>query len=248
VKSAAYYESERAAAEYLLLHYGDPTPWRNPFPTRCVTECLGKKHLPKHARALDLGCAVGGASFELARCCAEVIAIDASRQFIETAQRLQKRGNLRFNLRVEGDLTQACQVAVPKGIDRTRVSFEVGDATRLRADLGMFDVIFIANLIDRVADPRKLLAQLSGLIMPGGQLILTSPYTWLEEYTPRANWLGGFKQHGRNIETFSALKKILSCDFTLSRRRNIPFLIREHSRKFQLCIAEATVWDRHQLK
>jgi putative 4-mercaptohistidine N1-methyltranferase len=244
VKPAAYYERDRAAAEYILLHYGDPKPWRRPFPTRCVTECLTTKNLPKYARALDLGCAVGGSSFELARRGAEVIAIDASRHFIDIAQQLQKRGSLRFNVRVEGELTQPCQVTVPNDINRGRVSFEVGDATRLRCDLGKFDVILMANLIDRVAAPRKLLAQIPRLLSPGGQLILTSPYTWLEEYTPRANWLGGFKENGRNIDTFSALEKILSPDFTFSRRRNIPFLIREHSRKFQLCIAEATVWQR----
>ena len=246
MKPAAYYESERAAAEYLLLHYGDPNPWRKPFPTRCVTECLAATHLRKHARALDLGCAVGGSSFELARRCAEVIAIDASRHFIDIAQQLQKRGTLRFDVRTEGELTQPCQVTVPNGINRDRISFEVGDATHLRSDLGKFDVALMANLIDRVAAPRKLLAQLPGLLAPRGQLILTSPYTWLEEYTPRANWLGGFRQRGRNIETFSALKKILSPDFTFSRRRDIPFLIREHARKFQLCIAEATVWNRHE--
>ena len=29
------------------------------------------------------------------------------------------------------------------------------------------------------------------LIVKGGLLVITTPYTWLEEYTPRELWLGG---------------------------------------------------------
>ena len=86
------YESDRLLAEYLLFHYGaaeEILPYAfGPrdaleYPARCVSECVGE--LPPHARALDLGCAVGRSSFELARRCSEVIGIDYSRRFIETA-------------------------------------------------------------------------------------------------------------------------------------------------------------------
>jgi putative 4-mercaptohistidine N1-methyltranferase len=243
-----YYDSERAASEYLWLHYGDPKPWPLTFPARCVTECLDVERLPERARALDLGCAVGGSSFELARHCKEVIGIDASRQFIEIAQRLRERGEDRFNLCIEGHVTKSRRVVVPRGIDRKRAAFEVGDAMRLRNDLGTFDVVMMANLIDRLPAPRRLLEQLPKLLNRGGQLIITSPYTWLAEYTPRANWLGGFERGGRPVRTFDTLKTILSPHFKLSQRRNISFLIREHARKFQLGIAEASVWIRRGTK
>ncbi len=204
-----YYDSERAASEYLLLHYGAPDPWRLSFPARCVRECLAPGRLPKKARALDLGCAVGGGSFELARHCAEVIGIDASKPFIEIARDLQKRGVRKFHYVQEGELTQASRAVVSPEIDRKRVIFEVGDATALREDLGKFDVILMANLIDRVAAPRKLLRQLPALLKCGGQLIITSPYTWMAEYTPRAEWLGGFKRGARKVETFAALKSVV---------------------------------------
>ncbi|HEY3914386.1 MAG TPA: methyltransferase domain-containing protein, partial [Verrucomicrobiae bacterium] len=158
--SQNYYDTERAASEYLWLHYGDPKPWALTFPARCVAECLAVRRLAKKARALDLGCAVGGGSFELARHCEQVIGIDASRQFIDIAQRMRERGGARFQFCVEGDLTLDCRVAVPRGIKRKRVVFEVGDATQLHSDLGKFDVVMMANLIDRVPDPRKLLKQM----------------------------------------------------------------------------------------
>jgi putative 4-mercaptohistidine N1-methyltranferase len=239
-----YYDSQRAASEYLLFHYGDQEPWGLPFPARCVTGCLAVDLLPERARALDLGCAVGGASFEMARHCATVIGIDASKSFINLARRLRERGSCRFKFCVEGELTRPRSAVVPREIDRMRASFEVGDALDLRGDLGMFDVVMMANLIDRVPAPRRLLKQLPGLLKRGGQLIITSPYTWLAEYTPREEWLGGFERGGRRVQTFAALKEILSPDFKLSQRRNIPFMIREHARKYQLGIAEAGVWLR----
>jgi putative 4-mercaptohistidine N1-methyltranferase len=244
VRTGNYYDSERAASEYLLLHFGEPSPWLLTFPARCVAECVDAKRLPDAARALDLGCAVGGASFELARHCGEVIGIDASRQFIEIAQRLRERGEYGFQCCVEGELRRSHRVFVSPGMDRRRVTFETGDAMRLRGDLGTFDVVMMANLIDRVPDPRAMLGQLAALVNRGGQLIITSPYTWLREYTPRAKWLGGFERGGKPVRTFDVLKSILSPDFRLVKRRNIPFLIREHARKFQLGIAEASVWVR----
>ena len=44
--------------------------------------------------------------------------------------------------------------------------------------------------------------------------------------------------------TLDALKKILSPHFELSVCKDLPFLIREHARKFQLGISEASVWVR----
>lgn len=239
-----YYDSQRAASEYLMFHYGDPEPWRLPFPARCVTGCLAVNLLPEGSRALDLGCAVGGGTFELARHCAQVIGIDHSKPFIALAHRLREHGSCRFKFCVEGELMRAGRAVVPREIDRKRVSFEVGDATHLRGDLGTFDVVMMANLIDRVPTPRKLLKQMPGLLKRGGQLIITSPYTWLTEYTPRAQWLGGIERGGRRVQTFAAIKGILSPWFKLSQRRNIPFLLREHARKYQLGVAESSVWVR----
>jgi putative 4-mercaptohistidine N1-methyltranferase len=248
-----YYDSKRAVAEYLILHYGKPEPRLPPgvvesgatrFVERCVTECLDTGRLPAGARALDLGCAVGRASFELARHCGEVIGIDASRQFIKIARHLREKGSIRFEYIEEGELTGKHRAIVPGGIDRQRVAFEAGDAVNPRKGLGRFDVALMANLIDRVGFPEKCLTRLPALLKRGGQLILTSPYTWLAEYTPRSNWLGRRKRAGRAVRTFDAIKSILEPHFKLARRLDLPFVIREHGRKFQLGIADASVWLR----
>ncbi len=214
------------------------------YPARCVAECLDAARLPAQARALDLGCAVGRAAFELARHCSEVIGIDYSHRFIVVAQHLQQHGSISYACVEEGLLTTPATAEVPFEIDRRRVTFEQGDAQVLRSDLGQFDVVLLANLVDRLRDPSRCLGALHSLVRIGGQLILTTPCTWLEDYTPRSHWLGGFEHDGRPIRILATLQAAFDPHFTLARTLDMPFVIREHARKFQWSVAQATVWVR----
>lgn len=232
------YESDKLLAEYLLFHYGtaeEILPYdfgpraALEYPARCISECV-----TKNGRALDLGCAVGRSTFELARTCREVVGVDFSRRFIDAANAL-KTGEIPYQRADEGDLATPLVARVPAGIERARASFEVGDAMNLRADLGTFDVVLMANLIDRLSEPQRCLARLPSLVNAGGQLVITSPYTWLEDFTPRANWLS---------PTLDGLRAALAPHFELVATRDMPFLIREHSRKFQWSVAQATIWIR----
>ncbi len=243
------YETEKLLNEYLLFHYGaedDVLPWAmGPrealnYPVRCVTECLDVAVLPANARALDVGCAVGRSSLELARHCTEVLGIDFSARFIEAAQVLQSGGALVYSRADEGENATSLTARIPEGIEPQRLRFECGDACALRTDIGTFDVVLGANLVDRLPLPERFLAALPRLVRPGGQLILTSPYTWLPEYTPREKWIGG--RDGRT--TLDGLRTELGPAFSLRETKDLPFLIREHSRKFQWSVAQASIWRR----
>ena len=247
------YESEKLLAEYLLFHYGSeeeifgriPAPRdARDFPVRCVHELIDADALLQPARALDLGCSVGRSSFELGRFCAEVLGIDRSQSFIEAASVLQERGVLPVDVVTEGDIGEGLRARVPAGLDRRRVRFQTGDAMKLPEDLGGFDLVLAANLICRLPEPRVFLRRLPDLVNPGGQLLLTTPFTWLEEYTPRSQWLGGRKEEG--IRSAEALKEILDPDFELQLTRDLPFVIREHERKFQYGIALGWRWIRRR--
>jgi len=248
-----FYDTDRAVSEYLLFHYGDekellphavgPRDALN-YPVRCVSECLDVAALPADARALDLGCAVGRSTFELARHCGEVIGIDFSQRFIDVANHLQRQGTFTYSFTIEGDLRQPAVATIDPAIDRTRAGFEQGDAMDLRDHLGQFDVVMAANLLCRLTEPRKLLDRLPGLLNPGGQLLLMTPCTWLEEFTPRENWLGGFERDDEPVRTLDSLKEILGKDFEFQSARDLPFLIREHERKFQWTVAQASSWQR----
>lgn len=247
------YESDRLLAEYLLFHYGKPSEVL-PYPfgpsdaldfaVRVVAKCVDLGALPSSPRALDLGCAVGRSSFELARGCKEVLGIDFSRSFIATAARLADGHDVGYERTDEGKLTTSCVAEVPAEIDRRRVRFEVGDACDLRSDLGRFDVVLLANLVDRLPDPTRCLERLEDLVAPGGQLAIASPFTWLEEYTPPDRWLGGNEIAGARITTAQVLMDRLHATFEFQRQIDLPFLIREHARKYQWSVSWAGTWRR----
>jgi len=246
------YETEKLLSEYLLFHYGSaaeicPPPGAEhalDFPLRCVRECVEVSSLPARATALDLGCAVGRSTFELARHCDEVLGIDFSKRFIDAANQIVENGCYEYQRTNEGNLTTALRANVPSDIDRKRVRFETGDAMNPRRDLGGFDVVLMANLIDRVREPARALSHLACLVKAGGQLIITSPYTWLPEFTPPGNWLGGFERDGERISSLDGLHELLDLFFDFQTVRDLPFLIREHARKFQLSVAQASIWRR----
>jgi len=242
------YESEELLQQYLVFHYAEAEeqfPYNFggadalDFPKRCVLEGPDFARLPEEARALDLGCAVGRSSFELARHCQEVVGIDYSQAFIDGANRMQVDGVHWATRLDEGTATTQLELTVDSKIDRSRVSFEQGDAQMIRADIGQFDLVIACNLICRLPEPMRLLKRLPELVKPGGQLFITTPFTWLEAYTPAANWLGDGAR-----DSFDGLRTALEPDFALDTQWDMPFLIREHARKFQYSIAQASRWVR----
>ena len=75
--------------------------------------------------------------------------------------------------------------------------------------------------------------------------MLVSPYSWLEEYTPVSQWVGGtIAPEGQPEDSFSQVQQILSPYFELVHREDMPFLIREHARKYQWGVSDCLVWKK----
>ena len=240
------YESDKILAEYLLFHFGTEqeilTPDRSwpagmrealDFPIR--TAAHFSPHLVQ--RGLDLGCAVGRSAFEMSRHCEEVIGIDFSHAFIHAAEALRNGDVLTYARREEAALTSPLVARLPAGIDPARLAFQQGDAMALPDDLGRFDRVHAANLLCRLPAPNRLLTRLPGLVKAGGELVLATPCTWLEEFTPPENW--------PPAGTFDWLKSTLAPDFSLVLLTDEPFLIRETARKFQWTTSQVSVWRRN---
>ena len=243
------YESQTLVDEYLFFHYatfdeaaGDlPVPreaWG--FPQRVVAELLDTSCLNR--TALDVGCAVGASSFELARSIPTVLGVDFSHAFIRAARDLKHSHTLEGSVLSEGKRLQSFTARIVSEHHPERVEFETGDAMNLRGDLGMFDVVLAANLICRLPDPLRFIERLPDLVAPGGQLLLATPFSWLEQFTPQTNWIGGSEDASPSCEL---LAELLRPTFSLELTKNLPFLIREHSRKFQYGISLGTRWRRH---
>ncbi|BDM65939.1 SAM-dependent methyltransferase [Shewanella sp. NFH-SH190041] len=243
------YETDTLVAQYLEFHYGDRYFDTDNFCTAAVQAVLTE--LPDHFahRALDIGCSVGRASFELAKRFAHVDGIDFSARFISQACALAGQGEKRYAIATEGELQQF------KSIDLARlgyrqlshkVHFSQGDANNLKARFSNYQLIYAANLIDRLSQPKAFLQQIGSRLVPGGYLVISSPYTWLEVYTPKDQWLGGIKRNGENLTTLEGLTETLIGEFELVAVKEIPFVIRETKRKFQHSISEMSIWRKRQ--
>lgn len=250
------YESQKLLNEYLVFHYGSASEILKydfgpkdslDFPKRCAELCI--KHFKEGSsvplRAFDIGCAVGRSSFELTQKFTEVIGLDYSHAFVDACNTLKTRGEMSYFIQDEGDLVTHLNAVVPKSLDRSRASFIQGDACNLPTNLGTFGCILAANLICRLHAPFQFLNRLAGLVTPGGILVITSPYTWLTQFTDKSTWLGGYKdESGKPVYGFDTLKKTLGSDFDLVEDVNMPFFIRETAHKNQWSVAHATVWRR----
>lgn len=248
---ASAYETDAMVSQYAEFHYGDAALGVPNFPramAQLAIDAHGRHGNGKRGRALDLGCATGRASFELARVFNQVIGIDFSARFIQVGIRLAETGAIRYTMPEEGELVSYHERRLDSlGLADTagRVEFWQGDACNLKDIFGGFDLVLAANLIDRLYAPRRFLDAVADRLNPGGLLVLASPYTWLEEYTKRPEWIGGFKKDGESYTTLDGLKEILGGRFALVEGpSSVPFAIRETRRKHQHTLSEVTVWQR----
>lgn len=244
-----HYETDKYLSEYLEFHFGES--YFN-IPNFCKTIAkLSLKYIDKNRclKAMDLGCAVGRTAFELCHHFDEVYGIDFSTQFINAALQLQRNHQVQYTIPIEGEIYDYRTCSLENiGVTTERahnIRFHQGDACNLKSTLNNFDLIIAANLIDRLYDPLVFLQNIHERLVINGILLISSPYTWLLEYTKKDKWLGGIKIDGENVTTLSRLQSILEVHFILvCEPVDVPFVIRETQRKFQHTIAEVTIWKR----
>jgi 5-histidylcysteine sulfoxide synthase/putative 4-mercaptohistidine N1-methyltranferase len=244
----AMYESDESVAQYCDAHYGPDKFGVKNFPEQLVEICLQAMAGRPKGRALDLGCAVGRASFELARHFDEVTAIDFSARFIRIAYQLQEKGVVHYQLIEEGEIVSFHEKRLTDlNLHATvnRIEFFQGDAHNLKPQFTGYDMVLAANLLDRLYDPKRFLSQVHKRINPNGLLVVASPYTWLEEFTEKENWVGGTRRAGEPFTTLQGLDEQLGENFLrLGEPRDVEFVIRETARKYQHTISQLTVWER----
>lgn len=246
--SAPDYEDREIVEQYLLFHYArgeDLLPWSfGPrealhYPRRVVEELVDRSLVQKGDRGLDMGCAVGGSSFALAELGIPVLGVDLSKNLIAAARRMAAGEAESIRVQVSGRQWRKLLLSPPTGpSERGTLEFRVGDALDPPLEKEeTFGVILMINLIDRIPDPVRGLDQAVRRLRKGGQLIIASPYTWLEEVAPPERWLTTSSQ-----TALEGMQSHFAGRLELAERKDLPFLIREHERKYQWSVAEGTRW------
>uniref|UniRef100_A0A7S4K6U6 Methyltransferase type 11 domain-containing protein n=1 Tax=Paramoeba aestuarina TaxID=180227 RepID=A0A7S4K6U6_9EUKA len=174
---------------------------------------------------------------------ATVDGFDFSEAFVKTAKKMQLEKKLTYSSLQFGETFEDRVVSLPESLNTEGINFFWGDACSLSANENVskkgYDVVHASNLLCRLPKPKQFLKDCGEwVVKPGGLLVLVSPYSWLEDYTAKEDWVMGLEG------PFEALKAELSEKFELVDRKPFPFLIREHARKFQYGVSDATVWKK----
>jgi len=250
------YETDTSVSQYCEFHFGDRyfnvENFAKAYAQKAIQEIKNDADYKERddLKVLEIGCSVGRASFELATHFKNVVGLDFSARFIQTANQVKENGSIRYSIPIEGEImTFKEQTLQSFGLNHVvdRCEFFQQDATNLKPNFTGYHMVVAANLIDRLYDPVKFLGMIHQRMNTGGLLMLTSPYTWLEEFTEKQRWLGGFKdaETGENITTLEGLHVILDKEFIrIGKPTDIPFVIRETARKYQHSLAEVTVWKK----
>ena len=176
---------------------------------------------------------------------------------MSAAKRLQSGEQLTFEVPIEGDISEQVSVVQEDGIDESvmsRVNFFQGDACSLGSYAetrdefkGGFDGVILSNLLCRLPDPEATLVALPRIVNKGGVVVIVTPFTWLEEFTNRAKWLGGVIDpvSKQPIHSKDVLRTIMEEQgFEKIHEEEMPLVIREHRRKYQYIVSEASGWRK----
>merc|ERR1711971_550683 len=152
-----------------------------------------RESTPSSSSVLDVGCSVGGQSFSLARHFGKVDGVDFSHAFVEAAETMKRDGTMTYTSLVEGTRVANRTATVSASVNRERCNFFQGDACNLETLWSQgslqndgYDAVFAGNLLCRLPKPRAFLKSCSDwVVRKRGVLVLVSPFSWLEEYTPR---------------------------------------------------------------
>ena len=240
------YETDDLVSQYCEFQYGDTHFGVENFAVECAK--IASKFSKNKTKALDLGCATGRATFELAKEFDEVQGIDFSARFVQVGAKLRNDGYIAFSTKEEGELVSQKRVSIEElGYEnlKDKVTFWQGDACNMKPFFNSFDLVMATNLIDRLYQPRLFLDTIDKRLNEDGILVITSPYTWQESSTKKEFWLGGYEDENSDmIKTIESLKNILSDKFELVHTQDVDFVIKETARKYQHTISELSVWKK----
>ena len=240
------YESDELVSQYCEFQYGDTHFGVKNFAIE--TAKIASKFAINKTKALDLGCATGRASFELAKEFNAVDGVDFSVRFVGVGSKLKEDGYVAFHSIEEGELVENKKVTIEDlgyGKIKEKISFWQGDACNLKPSFKAYDLIMATNLIDRLYQPRLFLDTIDERLNKDGVLVITSPYTWQESSTKKEFWLGGYKdENGDEIKTIESLKNILGEKFELIHLQDLDFVIKETKRKYQHTVSQVSIWKK----
>lgn len=140
---------------------------------------------------LDIGCAVGRTSFDLAAATPGlVLGIDLNWPLLSIGRGIVDHAQLSYPHRRLGMRFERRRHAVSfTGGDR--VDFWIADALALPFRSHTFGLVAAMNVIDCVSSPPRLIAEMARVLMSGGGAAIATPFDWSSQVTPPEAWVDG---------------------------------------------------------
>ncbi len=202
------YETAALTASYLWGHFSDLMD----DPLACTAYDQWRSLLSGEVGpALDIGCAVGRLTFELAAVHPLAIGIDRSRSLVGMARELLRHGELRVDLPQQGHLSEPWHISLPAEWRSRPVEFVVADALALPFRRSLFGQVTTLNILDKVPAPLTHLQEVNRVARTkGSSWLLADPFSWSEEVTPEQDWLGGSASGPWSGPALDVLQQLLS--------------------------------------
>lgn len=221
---------------YLDAHYGDratppPAGPGAPFPAFGLEALVSKLRARAAAPvglAVELGCSVGRGVAELARGAALCVGVDLHLGALRRARRLLRGQELRYGRRVIGRHYRPA-IAAAGALRTPSAAFLCADALDPPLVPGAAGRACALGVLDSVRWPGQLLSVLDGLLCPGGELLLSSPYSWQSGVVDEAGRLGGEDPAG-DLRARLAAGAALEAPYVLEDEAELPWWLRRDER------------------
>lgn len=187
--SPSRYEEEAVLSSYLWSQYGDVSGEESPNEAYQTWAGLLR---PMNGWGLDIGCAAGRMTFEMARHCKLAIGLDSSLPFVALCRKLAGAGGIEYSLAMEGKITEERHIALPPALRRSNVEFLVASALALPFPRSTFSLAGSLNILDKISHPLLHLQETSRICTDiRADLVFSDPFSWSAKIASEEEWLGG---------------------------------------------------------
>lgn len=191
--------------------------------------------------AIDVGCALGRSTFELARVSKGlVLGVDIHAGMIQKAASILQSGRLSYQRRSCGMLYDLREFEVPISDCAERVDFWIMNAGQPCIESEKMDCVNMLNVVDCTPAPIELIRSAAALVARGGVMIIATPFDWNPSVTPVHAWIGGHSPrgffHGKSEEILRSILTPGSHPVSIegfsivAEERDLPWHVRIHDR------------------
>ncbi|MCG8641800.1 MAG: methyltransferase domain-containing protein [Desulfobacterales bacterium] len=207
---------------------------------------------PSDGWAVDIGCSVGRLAFELSKTHPRVVGLDTSYTFIKKARQLLLDRQLRFDLIVEGHITEERSCELDPAYRYDAVEFIVADAQALPFRSDRFATAAAVNILEKVPHPTRHLKEVNRILKDyPARFLFSDPFSWDETVSSPDLWLSGRNNgpgKGRGMENICRIMtedpQVFNPVFTIQRTGDVLWKIRKTQNLWEYITSQFIIGKR----